>query len=77
MKKDYVITVGGGPGVRWLAHESDDDNGEPSKHPATTTDTAMALRSGNFSEIRKTVREIIKKYPAHAFRIDTLAPVAA
>lgn len=76
MKKDYVIIVGGGPGVRWLALESDEDDGEPSEHPETTTDTEMALRSGNFSEIRKMVRDISKKHPASEFRINTLDPIA-
>lgn len=77
MKKDYVIIVGGGPGVRWLTLESDEDDGVSSEQPETTTDTGLALRFDNFSEIRKMIREISKKHPASEFRINTLDPIAA
>jgi hypothetical protein len=44
VKKDYVILVGGGIGLLWLAHDSIEDDGEPSLYPPTTTDPEMALR---------------------------------
>ncbi len=72
VKNDYVVLVGGGIGRRWLAHDSLEDDGEPSTQPPTTTDPEMAYRSTSHSEVQKVLKATVRRYPTNEFRVDVL-----
>lgn len=74
-KLDYAIVVGGGPSVRWLAHDSVDDDDESSIAPPTTHNQEEALRTGDFAEVRKWLRDAANRYPNHEFREDLVQPL--
>lgn len=71
-KKDYVLLVGGGIAMRWLSHDSIEDDGERSTYPPTTTDPEMAYRSTSHSEIQRRLKAAVKRYPKNQFRIDVI-----
>lgn len=75
MKKDYVILVGGGMGMRWLSHDSIEDDGERSAYPPTTTYSEMAYRSTSHPEIQRMLKDTVRRYPGNQFRIDVLDPI--
>ncbi len=77
VKKDYVVLVGGGVGLRWLAHDSIEDDGEPSPQAPTTTDPELALRLASHSEIQKILKATVRRYPDNEFRLDVLDPIEA
>lgn len=74
VKKDYVVLIGGGVGIRWLSHDSIEDDGERSTYPPTTTDPEMACRSTSHSEIQKMLKAAVRRYPGSQFRIDVIDP---
>jgi hypothetical protein len=76
IRKDYVIVVGGGVGVRWLGHYSEEDDGEAQVSVSSTTDPEMAYRTQSFTEVRRVLKETAKRHPSNEFRIDVLTPVA-
>lgn len=73
--KDFVIQVGGGQGLRWLSHDSLEEDGEHSPHPPTTRDQDMAYRTSSPREVQNMLTQIMRRYAANEFRVDVLAPI--
>lgn len=75
VKKDYVIQIGGGPGVRWLAHFEGESDGDVDGTPPSTTDVNEALRTESFSDIRSILKDVSKRFPSNEFRVDVAEPI--
>lgn len=72
---DYVIRVSPAVPVSFLAHASDEDDGEPAIGPARTSDVTQALRFRNFNEARAEVRRQAAKWTHISFMLGVAAPL--
>lgn len=71
--EDYVILIAPAEPRSYLAHDSEEDDGETSTTPPRTLDITEAVRFVSLSEASAAQEEVVKLYPGSEFLID-IAP---
>ncbi|ENZ78039.1 MULTISPECIES: hypothetical protein [Ralstonia] len=71
--EDYVVLIAPAEARSYLAHSSEEDDGETSATPPRTLDIAEAVRFVSLSEASAAQEQVVKLYPGSEFLID-IAP---
>lgn len=70
---EYVIQVGGYPGLRWVTQESDEDDGQALTSPETSGDFELASRFATETDVSAAVKDLAQRFPQSYFLLEQVS----